>query len=511
MQPTAGSFGAGDTGSSAVPRVAVPGAAVPAASPAAGLAVRLRQAADIVASLADCSADVDALSDADVIAGQGFVTDIRRLSDTYGALFAASLARRSHRELGDAGLAAKEGFTSPELFIQQITGTTRRDADKLIAIGTFLAETDAADKLVETALTAAELETAEALLPWQAPLTRAIRDGLLSVDAADSICRGLGNVDQCITAEKLHDTLAGLIDDARHLNVTQLFRRARHLRDQLDAAGITAREKQAVDDTVFKVWRCDDGTVKIFAALAPEDGEWWMSTYEALTSPRTSKSGVRFMTKKQAQWAKHVQEDPRSTDLIAATAFTQLLRHGSDVDPGQIMGGSRPTVRVIVTENVLDTGAGYGHLEGNPAPVSLETIERHLCDTGATGVKFDDDGQCVNVGRDQRLFNNRQRTGLAVRDGGCRWENCDRPPSWCEAHHIEHWQRDQGKTDIADGILLCRRHHMLLHNNHWQIIRDRGHYWSRPPASLDPQQKLRLLPSKSPYFSAGWFDDTATD
>jgi hypothetical protein len=240
-----------------------------------------------------------------------------------------------------------------------------------------------------------------------------------------------------------------------------------------------------------------------------------MSTYEAITSPRRTKSGVRFVTKKQAAWAKKMIEDPRSTDLIAATSFTELLRHASEVDPGQILGGHRPTVRVIVTEKALNTGTshghgtehstgtgtgtGYGHLEGNPAPVSLETVERHLCDTGATGVKFDDDGQCVNVGRDQRLFNARQRTGLAVRDGGCRWENCDRPPSWCEAHHIEHWHRDQGKTDIADGILLCRRHHMMLHNNHWQITRNGGQFWLRPPASLDLDQTLRPLPSKIPF------------
>jgi hypothetical protein len=486
MQPTAGNFGAGDTDSGALPS-------------AVDLAVKLREVAEIVASLASCSADVDLLSDDATVAGQRQVTDARRILDTYGAWFAASLARRSQRELGDSGLAAKEGFTSPELFIQQITGTTRRDAVKLIDVGTLLAETDAADKLVETAGTAAELETAEALIPWQAPLTRAIRDGLLSVDAADSICRGLGDLDQSITAEKLHQALDGLIGEARQLNANQLFRRARALRDRLDARGIAAREKQAVDDTVFTVWRCEDGKVKIYAVLAPEDGEWWMSTYEAITSPRKSKSGVRFMTKKQAQWAKHVQEDPRSTDLIAATSFSELLRHGADVDPGKILGGNRPTVRVIVTEKVLSDGVGNGQIQGNPAPVSLETVERHLCDSGTVGIKFDDDGQCVNVGRDQRLFNARQRTGLAVRDGGCRWENCDRPPSWCEAHHIEHWHRDQGKTDIADGILLCRRHHMFLHNNHWQIVCDRGQYWLRPPATLEPQQTLRLLPSKSSY------------
>jgi hypothetical protein len=30
-------------------------------------------------------------------------------------------------------------------------------------------------------------------------------------------------------------------------------------------------------------------------------------------------------------------------------------------------------------------------------------------------------------------------------------DGCDRPPSYCEAHHIDQWLRDDGKTDIADG------------------------------------------------------------
>jgi hypothetical protein len=104
----------------------------------------------------------------------------------------------------------------------------------------------------------------------------------------------------------------------------------------------------------------------------------------------------------------------------------------------------------------------------------------------------------VNVGRVQRLFTERQRTGMAVRDGGCRFPGCDRPPSWCEAHHIDQWQRDNGKTNVADGVLLCRRHHLLLHNNHWQISRTGGAYWLRPPRSIDPAQELLPMPRRSP-------------
>ena len=87
---------------------------------------------------------------------------------------------------------------------------------------------------------------------------------------------------------------------------------------------------------------------------------------------------------------------------------------------------------------------------------------------------------------------------MTVRDGGCLFPSCDRPPSYCEAHHIDQWHRDGGNTDIADGILLCRRHHLLLHNNHWQILRDRGNYHLKPPVDIDPGQKLIPMPSRNP-------------
>ncbi|MFC0682441.1 HNH endonuclease signature motif containing protein, partial [Lysobacter korlensis] len=80
---------------------------------------------------------------------------------------------------------------------------------------------------------------------------------------------------------------------------------------------------------------------------------------------------------------------------------------------------------------------------------------------------------------------------------GCRFPGCDRPPSWCEAHHLNEWARDGGRTDVADGILLCRHHHLLIHNNAWRIKRDRANYFLIPPRERDPRQTPIPMPSKS--------------
>jgi len=92
------------------------------------------------------------------------------------------------------------------------------------------------------------------------------------------------------------------------------------------------------------------------------------------------------------------------------------------------------------------------------------------------------------------------RIFLNVMFGGCMFVDCDRPASWCEGHHIEWVKRDGGKTVIENGILLCRHHHLLLHNNGWDILRTGefgDEYWLVPPVSIDPTQTPERMIIKS--------------
>ncbi|WP_255467064.1 HNH endonuclease signature motif containing protein [Aeromicrobium senzhongii] len=65
----------------------------------------------------------------------------------------------------------------------------------------------------------------------------------------------------------------------------------------------------------------------------------------------------------------------------------------------------------------------------------------------------------------------------------------DRPPGWCESHHVMPWSRG-GPTTVDDGVLLCSRHHREVHDQGWQLRLDRvenvvgfrrreGHAWQR--------------------------------
>jgi hypothetical protein len=186
-------------------------------------------------------------------------------------------------------------------------------------------------------------------------------------------------------------------------------------------------------------------------------------------------------------------DDPRTTEQIALDSLVDLV----DIAVrSHALPNRRPDVRVLVTQRDLDRRSGVGYLEGQSATVSIATIERHACDGGLVPILFDDNGEALNLGRSQRLHNARQRIAIAARDGGCLAPECERPPSWCEVHQIHEFGRG-GATDLTDGVLLCRHHHMLVHNNRWRVERRDGRYWFVPPPEVDPRQLPIELPSKS--------------
>ncbi|MEX1079547.1 MAG: DUF222 domain-containing protein [Homoserinimonas sp.] len=451
------------------------------------------------AALPRDSATLATLPEEELLAIPALFADITRQLEPSMAAAAGEIARRSTYELGYAGLAQKTGFRTPEKLVQHLTGSTTREASKLVRTGVIIQEAETLTEAERTGEVSPELTK-----PWLAPVGRAVTAGTLSIEAAEAIRLGLGAPTEEISADILAQAAAQLVDiaDSRGenpLNADQLLDRARALRDELDETGIADREKARHNARSFKRYRRSDGMTVYTLTADPENSAFVDGIYDSLTSPR--RGGPRMVDLADKSRAEAIETDPRSTEQLSFDGVMAILRIGADTDAKtaarSVLGARRPAVRVLVTGTALDTRTGHGRIEGQAGPVSIETIERIVCETGTIPVTFDRDGQCVDLGREQRLYSTLQRVGLAARDGGCRWPSCDRPASWSEAHHINQWARDHGKTDLADGILLCRHHHMLLHNNHWDVTRDGGTYWLHPPASVDPARTPRLMPHKS--------------
>jgi len=103
-------------------------------------------------------------------------------------------------------------------------------------------------------------------------------------------------------------------------------------------------------------------------------------------------------------------------------------------------------------------------------PVARSTALRLACDANVQRIIMSGASEVLDLGRTTPVVSRAQRRALAVRDRGCGFPGCDRPPSWCDAHHIWHWVKD-GPTDLWNLVLLCRRHHVLSHEGGWHLAR----------------------------------------
>lgn len=133
-------------------------------------------------------------------------------------------------------------------------------------------------------------------------------------------------------------------------------------------------------------------------------------------------------------------------------------------------------------------------------PVSAETARRIACDAGKVRMTHTS-GKILNVGRKTRTIPPPIRRALEFRDQGCRFPGCT--SKHCDAHHIVHWA-DGGETKLSNLVLLCRRHHRLLHEGGFgvRLARDgtvhftdaRGRPLERspapPPVGLDAAREL---------------------
>jgi hypothetical protein len=118
-------------------------------------------------------------------------------------------------------------------------------------------------------------------------------------------------------------------------------------------------------------------------------------------------------------------------------------------------------------------------------------VRRLACDAKLIPGVLDSSGQPLDLGRERRLFTGAVRRALALRDGGCSFPGCDRPPKWCEGHHVVPWE-ENGLTCLSNGCLLCARHHHLIHEGEWRVrIAADGRPEFIPPAWIDPQRRAR--------------------
>ena len=468
-----------------------------------------------------------ALSDASVLEVLRHVTAIANDAERLQSVIAGVAATRSRREQGHSGLAAGQGHASPAALIQSITGGSRADALRQLRVGAaLLDEGETSGAPADAGSSGAHdhdgapspdvdpLSAAPSVRePWHAPLRAALLNGRLTPSQHDAIRGGLGEpeaegVDPDSAALAWSVAAETLVDEAvEGASVEELRSRARQMRDILDPTGAACRFQNRYEKRSIRMWIDQHGQHHGHIAFDDEMALFVRSMLAAALRPR--RGGPRFVTDAERAAAADLVADPRSNEQLEYDLLVDVLRAGAVADAADVFGVRQPGVRMVIVKDQsgprdpLGRMVATGHAENGGDALPGAIIDRTLCQHGSIDVTVDSRGNPLDLGREQRLFSTKQKLALAIRDGGCAGIGCPVPAAYCESHHIDHVAHG-GRTDIDRGILLCRFHHMQLHNNGWRIVRDGLGPFTLvpPPGHRSPdgtETPARQLRTKAPW------------
>ncbi len=183
-------------------------------------------------------------------------------------------------------------------------------------------------------------------------------------------------------------------------------------------------------------------------------------------------------------------DDFRSPQERYGDAFSDTLDLALNSPDLPAQAGERVHVMVAVSLSDLRSGFGAATL-GDTGLISAADARIHACDCKLIPAVLGTSNEPLNLGQARRLISPGLRRALFLRDRGCAFPGCHRPPRHCQGHHIHHWS-EGGPTDLANLVLLCAHHHRLLHRSGWQVrIATDGHPEFLPPRFLDKRRKPR--------------------
>ena len=257
------------------------------------------------------------------------------------------------------------------------------------------------------------------------------------------------------TAAELGDRFdeSVLINKARESSPGKFHYICTHYRHAADPKRYADEQEEQVQQRRLKLSKWMDGTLLLSGQFDPEGGAVLLTALQL----RSRKSGAH---------------DDRDLEQRQGDALVELASGG----------GSQAQIQVTSSiETLLGlAGAPAADMEFS-LPISSKTVERLACDSSIARVLLGSDSMVIDVGRSKRVVSEPARRALWARDGSCRWPACDRPASWSAAHHVVHWIHG-GATDLDNLILLCHRHHRMVHEGNWQIVRgDLGGILVIPP------------------------------
>jgi hypothetical protein len=210
------------------------------------------------------------------------------------------------------------------------------------------------------------------------------------------------------------------------------------------------------------------GMVRVDGTLDPETGETLLTALRAVLDAE-ARVGPEGHLRTPAQ--------------RRADALGEICRQWLAMADRPSVGGEKPHVTITVDADALrDGGGGRSELD-HVGPVRPEVARRLACDASIRRVVMAGPSEPLDVGRQTPVIPAAMRRAVIVRDRHCRFPGCDRPPTWCNPHHVIHWA-DGGPTAVQNLLLLCRRHHTMIHERRFRLELDGRPVFRRQDGSV---------------------------
>ncbi|MEU5964169.1 DUF222 domain-containing protein [Micromonospora parva] len=362
------------------------------------------------------------------------------------------------RELDGRGTATAHGASSTMVWLRERLHLTITAARRLVDL-------------------ASTLDTAHP------GIRQALADGHVTLDQAQVITDTATTVHTTAGPEAADKAVSLLTDWAGQFDPTHLRKLgtrilehvAPDLADAATKAALDAEARRATRDRHLTLSTLTDGRLRLTGTLDTETAGLLRAAIDPLSPP----SGA---------------DDQRSPGQRRHDALADVCRLA--LRTGELPEHGGDPAHIVVTTNYdeLTGQLSRGALDTD-AHLTPDTVRRLACDATILPAVLGGAGQVLDVGRQRRLITGPLRRALVLRDRGCAFPGCDRPPRWCDAHHIHHWT-DGGTTSLANAVLLCGHHHRHLHHSDWSVrLGGDGHPEFTPPAWLDPEQ----LPRRNHY------------
>jgi hypothetical protein len=420
------------------------------------------------------------LSDVELVAVLAREEDVRRHLDASQVLTAGDVADRSRYELGAEGLSMRYSQRKPVDFIEETTRVSKAEASRRVRIG--------------VAVRPRQSLIGEVLPPERPIVAEAMVAGVLGIDTAATILHSLKQAaGGCeATLENMDAAELALVTLGTTDSADMVADIGRVWRDALDPDGIEPRFEEIRERRGVFIGRERNGikkyTINAAPTLAAELDAVFLDSMDPKAAPRflSDEDRARGLTLVADENGELVETitDPRSIeqkqhDILEGvlTAGLRATREG----PAHLR--TIGTVTAVIPLKDLQSGTGYGILEGADEPIPASAVQEIVCDTGFHLIVLGSNGEPLHHGLLQRYFTPPQRRAMIARDGDrCIAPGCRRRAASCHAHHVIFYS-DGGPTDINNGVLLCPAHHHALHQGAFEIRMIDGMPWIRTSAN----------------------------